>query len=466
MVSVLCEQGQRPAALRLEQLWNKLAQLHSFSLLCAYPMRSFSEENDGKPFHDVCSAHSHVCLAESFTLPTGQDQLRRTIAILQQQAKALECEVARRKAIEKALHQREQELSDFLENAVEGMHRLGPDGKILWANKAELELLGYEKDEYIGLHVADFHIDRAAVQDILEKLRHGVTLYNYPAKIRCKDGSVKHVLMHSNAIVENGKLISTRCQTRDVTDRVHLEEKLNQRLRELADLHHRKDEFLAMLGHELHSLLAPVRTSLESMRTHNQDKTQIARSRDTIARHITHMTRLVDDLVQLQGGSVKACSKGSGKGGESTVTLPLQRTAEAREANSRNEGCAQDHRPSVERTILIVDDNADAAESLGEYLRTCGHSIYISYDGPSAITAASRIHPDVIILDIGLPTMNGYQVAQHLRSDEDLRSSLLVALTGYAQEGDRASAQAAGFDYHLAKPLDIKKLTTLLAEMK
>jgi PAS domain S-box-containing protein len=299
MVSVLCSQGRREAALRIEELWNKLAQRHSFSLLCAYPMRSFSKEKDGKSFHAVCSAHSHVCLAESFTLPTGQDQLRRTIAILQQQAKALECEVARRKTIEKALHKREQELSDFLENAVEGMHRLGPDGKILWANKAELDLLGYARNEYIGRYIADFHVDRTAARDILEKLQRGVTLYNYPAKIRCKDGSVKHVLMHSNAVVENGKLISTRCQTRDVTDRVRLEDELNQRLQELADLDRRKDEFLAMLGHELRNPLAPIRTSLELMRIRSQDTAQIARSRETIARQITLMTRLVDDLLDV-----------------------------------------------------------------------------------------------------------------------------------------------------------------------
>jgi PAS domain S-box-containing protein len=299
IVSVLCSQGRREAALRIEQLWNKLARHHSFSLLCAYPMRSFSKEKDGKSFHDVCSAHSHVCLAESFTLPTGQDQLRRTIAILQQQAKALECEVGRRKTIEKALHKRERELSDFLENAVEGMHRLGPDGKILWANKAELELLGYTKEEYIGRHVAEFHVDQDAAREILDKLKRGITLYNYPAKIRCKNGNVKHVLVHSNAIVENGKLISTRCQTRDVTDRVRLEEELSHRLQELADLDRRKDEFLAMLGHELRNPLAPIRTSLELMRSRSQDTAQIARSRDTIARQITLMTRLVDDLLDV-----------------------------------------------------------------------------------------------------------------------------------------------------------------------
>jgi CheY-like chemotaxis protein len=118
------------------------------------------------------------------------------------------------------------------------------------------------------------------------------------------------------------------------------------------------------------------------------------------------------------------------------------------------------------RNILIVDDNVDAAESLGEYLKACGHHIHITHDGASAIDEATRLQPDAIILDIGLPNMNGYQVAQRLRSDVGLTSSLLVAVTGYAQERDRKSAQAAGFDYHFAKPLDVHKLAALLEDMK
>lgn len=603
MVALLCAEGKHQAALRIEQLWNKLAAHHSFSLLCAYPMSAFSKEEDGRLFHDVCCAHSHVCLAESFTLPTGEDQLRRTIAILQQKANALECEVSRRKAIEKALHKREQELSDFLENAVEGMHRLGADGKILWANKAELELLGYTPQEYIGHHIAKFHVDQEVIEDILGKLRRGETLYDYPARIRRKDGAIKHVLMHSNALVEDGELVSTRCMTRDVTDRVRLEEKLSQKLAQLADLDRRKDEFLAMLGHELRNPLAPIMTSLELMRMHSHDTAQIARSREMIARQVTLMTRLVDDLldvsritrgkielrkqsisldsaveraleitrpliderrhlltmnlpdepvwlladparlaqvlanllhnaakytdaggcisltarkegdqlvlvvsdngigldpelrekvfdlfvqgansmdrarggiglgltlvrslVQLHGGSVAAHSPGAGHGSEFVVTLPLG--TPSIEPAERNEPESANFPMGVERKILIVDDNIDAAESLGEFLKACGHSIHITHDGASAIDEAVRLRPDAVILDIGLPTMNGYQVAQCLRSDVGLTSSLLVAVTGYAQERDRASAQAAGFDHHFAKPLDVNQLAAILNNMK
>lgn len=118
------------------------------------------------------------------------------------------------------------------------------------------------------------------------------------------------------------------------------------------------------------------------------------------------------------------------------------------------------------RNILIVDDNVDAAESLAELLRTFGHTVHIAHDGASAIIEASRLRPEVVILDIGLPTMNGYQVAQRLRSDVGLTSSLLIALTGYAQECDRVSAEKAGFDHHFAKPLDIRKLAAVLDGMR
>jgi CheY-like chemotaxis protein len=116
--------------------------------------------------------------------------------------------------------------------------------------------------------------------------------------------------------------------------------------------------------------------------------------------------------------------------------------------------------------ILIVDDNIDAAESLGEYLKACGHMIHLTHDGASAIAYAARLRPDVVILDIGLPAMNGYQVARRLRSDVGLTSSLLVAVTGYAQERDRISAREAGFDHHFAKPLDVSRLAAVLSSVK
>lgn len=226
MVTLLWSEGKREAAIRLEELWNELATVHSFSLFCAYPMKVFSSEDDGVSFLEVCSAHSQVWPAESYTGTTDPGQLNLIIAQLQQKTSALETEVAKRKEVENALRSREKELSDFLENGVEGLHMVGPAGRIVWANKAQLKLLGYRPDEYIGHHIAEFHVDREAIEDILKKLLSGETVYDYPARLRCKDNSIKDVLVHSNALWEDGKFIHTRCFTRDITERKRIEEQL------------------------------------------------------------------------------------------------------------------------------------------------------------------------------------------------------------------------------------------------
>lgn len=213
LVAVLCEEGNREAAYRLEELWNGLINRMPLALLCAYPIRNFAVQNGGVSISQICSCHSRVIPAESFSgLVSRQDQLKAVTA-LQEKAQTLELEIASRKRIER-------ELADFVENALEGLHKVGPDGKILWANRAELALLGYSADEYIGRPIADFHIDEPVIQDILKKLTTGKEIYNYPARLRCKDGSVKHVLIHSNGYYENGQLVYTRCYTRDVSDSV------------------------------------------------------------------------------------------------------------------------------------------------------------------------------------------------------------------------------------------------------
>jgi PAS domain S-box-containing protein len=301
MVALLWAEGRHEAALRLEEMWNQLAASHNFSLLCAYPITGFQDAEHDRSFLRICDAHSHVRPAESFsaTMPTEADELRRQIAVLQQKAAALQVEVARRKEIERTLRRREQELSDFMENAVEGLHQVGMDKTILWANKAELNMLGYEPEEYIGHSVTEFHDDPDAINAIWSKLRQGEALYDYPARLRCKDGSIKHVELHSNALIEDGQLIYTRCFTRDVTDRVRLEGELQQKLEQLAESDRRKDEFLAMLGHELRNPLAAIMTSIELMRLQDEDPSARSRRRDIVARQAGLMTRLVDDLLDI-----------------------------------------------------------------------------------------------------------------------------------------------------------------------
>src|SRR5262252_5640091 len=113
----------------------------------------------------------------------------------------------------------EDEPGAFIENASVGIHSLGPGGVILWANRAELDLLGYDADEYTGRSIADFHVDPHVVEDILARLTRGEALHDREARLRAKDGSVKRVLISSNACFRGGKFVHSRCFTRDVTER-------------------------------------------------------------------------------------------------------------------------------------------------------------------------------------------------------------------------------------------------------
>ncbi|WP_235538305.1 ATP-binding protein [Pelomonas sp. Root1444] len=219
MVALLCADGQPEAAHQLEEFWNRLAQRHTFTLLCAYPMALFASSEQAESFRHVCALHTGVQPAESFAFPAGSADVGTTVAKLQQQAAALQSEVARRLEAERTLRRREKELSDFLDNAAEGLHRVGADGIILWANQAELDMLGYAAGDYIGRHIAEFYVDQQLITSILHKLATGQTLRDQPATLRCRDGGRKHVQITSNAYFENGRLVYTRCFTRDVTDR-------------------------------------------------------------------------------------------------------------------------------------------------------------------------------------------------------------------------------------------------------
>jgi PAS domain S-box-containing protein len=229
MVALLCAAGRHEAALQLEKMWEALALRHAFTLLCAYPLSGFADEADGVQFRQICGAHNRILPAESFRELPHPEELHRTIAYLQQKAHALESEVMRRKSAEAVLKEREQELTDFLENAMEGLRRIGADGRILWANRVELDLLGYAPQEYIGHHATEFHVDAAVGADLLRRQLRGETVINYPARLRCRDGGIKHVLIHSNALSIAGRFVSVRCFTRDVSDQVQLEQERHLR---------------------------------------------------------------------------------------------------------------------------------------------------------------------------------------------------------------------------------------------
>ncbi|HET9598188.1 MAG TPA: ATP-binding protein [Anaeromyxobacteraceae bacterium] len=163
-------------------------------------------------------------------------------------------------------------------------------------------------------------------------------------------------------------------------------------------------------------------------------------------------------LVELHGGSVAAHSGGAGDGAEFLVRLPL-----AAQAPRPSSPTPPAQAKSTRRRVLLIDDNADAARTLADVLELLGHEVSIAADGASGIALARETRPDVVICDLGLPDVSGYDVARTLRSDDALRSTRLIALSGYGQPEDKRRAKDAGFEEHFTRPAPVEDLAATLA---
>jgi CheY-like chemotaxis protein len=171
---------------------------------------------------------------------------------------------------------------------------------------------------------------------------------------------------------------------------------------------------------------------------------------------------LVRNLVRLHHGTISVASEGAGKGSEFTVRLPLSQSDADAEQNDVNE---KRETPMDGLRILVVDDNTDAAESLRMLLSVFGHQVEIAHDGQRALATAQTQKPQLVFLDIGLPGMDGYEVARRLRSDAGLADSKLIALSGYGTEADQKRSREAGFNRHLVKPVDPGELPAIIAQV-
>jgi PAS domain S-box-containing protein len=167
-------------------------------------------------------------------------------------------------------------------------------------------------------------------------------------------------------------------------------------------------------------------------------------------------------LVDLHGGEIEARSQGPDKGSEFIISLPVSAAAEVAAASG---SAATNNMELSGRRVLIVDDNCDSADSMGMLLQLAGAEVSIVYDGKAALGAVDDFRPDLVLLDLGMPGMDGYEVAQHIREDSRNRDLTLIALTGFGQEEDRRRSSAAGFNHHLTKPADFAVVRSLVASL-
>ena len=171
---------------------------------------------------------------------------------------------------------------------------------------------------------------------------------------------------------------------------------------------------------------------------------------------------LVDGLVKMHGGLVTAESPGAGRGSTFTVTLPIDRrdsTVRERAASGPDVDCPQPRR------ILVVDDNLDAATSMAMMLELLGNEVRTAHDGVQAIEQVEHYRPDVVLMDVGMPRLDGYEATRRIRAQPWGRDVIIIALTGWGQDDDKARSREAGCDGHLTKPVHLPDLETLLGTL-
>ena len=494
---------------------------------------------------------------------------------------------------EEALRASEERYRILVESHSEMLCRFLRDGRILFVNGAYARARGTTAEALIGSNFWSFvpEAERPAVEAMLDRLTPESPETRIENLFQTVDGE-RWILWTNRGLIfdANGRLLEAQSAGIDITLRKEMEQALK-------DSDRRKDEFLATLAHELRNPLAPIGNALEILKQAGEDPQILTKAREAIERQLSHLVRLVDDLldvsritrdklelrkaradlnsairhavetclplaeakrqsialdlpgqaihldadpvrlaqifnnllnnaskytesggkislaaelqeaevvvsiwdsgigmpadrletifemfsqvpasspqgtvglgigltlvkrlVELHGGSIRAWSEGPGKGSEFVVRLPVSTTA-----HSGDEFIEPvNDKPAPPRRILVVDDNRDSADSLALLLNLQGHDVEAVYDGLSAVHTAERFAPDVILLDRGLPILDGIEACRRIREKSWGRNMVIVALTGWGQEEDRRRSREAGFDEHLVKPVSNDALLKLL----
>jgi PAS domain S-box-containing protein len=518
-------------------------------------------------------------------------------------------DVTHRRQAEAATRDSEVRYRRLFQMAKDGILILDADtGKVIDANPFMTTLLGYSRDEFLGKELweiglfRDINESRAVYRELQGK---GYVRYEH-LPLESRSGQKVEVEFVSNVYEENDHQVA-QCNVRDITERSRLQRLTEEQAAALADLDHRKDEFLAMLSHELRNPLAPILNAALLLRLQSNrnrllgiENPVIHQSATIIERQVGQLARIVDELlevsrittgriqlhqerialsvvvenalatvrslidqrkheltvslptqavwvhadagrleqvvvnlltnaakytdpgghvwltlqqegeeavlcvrdtgvgiapeilprifdlftqaersldrsqgglgiglalvqrlVEMHGGTVAASSV-LGHGSEFVVRLPVVSAPEPQPSLPPTEK-AKPTGPSLR--VLVVDDNVDTVTTLSMLVQESGHEVRTAYDGASVLEAALDYRPNVVLLDIGLPGLNGFEVAKRLRQQPTLKNIVLVAMTGYGQESDRQRSQEAGFDHHLVKPGDFGKLLQILATL-
>ncbi|HTE53501.1 MAG TPA: ATP-binding protein [Kofleriaceae bacterium] len=495
MVDVLCEAGNHAAAVRLEELWNYLAGDHSFSLVCGYRMGHFGPTGSAEQFESICDSHTHVVPAESYALDAPVEDCMRDIAVLQQRAISLGGETSRRRELEDRLREsvaERERVEDRLRRA-EGQLR-EQTGMLVDATQA--------KDEFLAMLGHELRNPLAPIQTALELMR-----LRGPASR--EQGLLERQVGYLVRLVDD--LLDVSRLTRGTIE-------LHRRPVELTEVVqaavNASCPLLQQRCHQLHiavpaglvldidpdrmaqvvanlltnaakysspgsTIVVSAERSAGSVRLSVKDEgigidpDMVRRVFDSFVQQTQTIDRssgglglglaIVRNLVHLHGGTVEVQSEGPGQGSEFTVVLPEIAARDADSGSGRNTAEPHDGRPSGPRRILVVDDNEDLAALIGELLEIHGHQVELAHDGPTAIETAARFQPDVALLDIGLPAMDGYEVAAQLRATAD--PIVLVAVSGYGQAADRQRSEEAGFTAHLVKPVNPDLLAQLVGTL-
>jgi PAS domain S-box-containing protein len=497
------------------------------------------------------------------------------------------------------------ELAAIVESSEDVILSEDLQGIITSWNKGAERLYGYTAEEIVGKHVSLLHLPEQSdeLPNLLEQLRRGERIEPYQTVRLRKDGSAVDVSLSVSPIKDGqGRVVGAAKIARDIGPQKRLEAELRRHADELAEAHRQKDQFLAMLAHELRNPMAPLRTGVHILRQSQTPPDVRERTHDMMERQLRHLSRLVDDLLdvsrimrgkvqlrtenldlrqlartvaedrrpvleqaglgllldipetpvwvmgdptrltqivnnlldnsvkfakgrhnvlvrvrvdeenrqailsvrdegvgiepellprlftpflqadrsldrsrgglglglamvkglaELHGGSVEASSAGSGRGAEFTIRLPLE------QGPSPAPAAPPTPQPSGKQLhILVIEDNRDAADSLRLLLTLLGHEARVAHTGPEGVAAAKEWKPDVVLCDIGLPGMDGYEASRQIRRLPGMSKVLLAAITGYGHESDVQRCKESGIDYHFLKPIDPAKLRQLLASAK